>query len=388
MNRLCTAFVRAIATAFLLIGIITSSSAKPEYAQKEGVACIHCHVSANPGGIDLISRQKETTDRNARGIYYGTHNHSLKGYVEAATTIKVKGPTFHYVWKEEFKELPRRIAVADVKGDGVGRLVMLIEKPDDKKSSTLEIRKWDGSAFVSEFSGDVHATADELAVGKLAGADRPAVIVTPDALWTWDGKTFVRRPAPNPLPILGVARMQDGSERLLLAPNPKEVTAYKVNLASVKLDDWLMDPIRAPSPPQNSWGDMHTTPEIFTSMGLPDILGSGGVVGIAYIKKHNNYYVYNMLWDRDFDVAADPLHPGKPKITFKGGGRYFVKFRDTAGAELWSSPRLPDVGYDIILDDPKGGGKPGFTVLFNGIWPAVPGTPPGKGRTIAYFAMD
>ena len=53
MNSIRIALLQAIAGGCLLTGFIDDASAKPAYAQKEGVACIHCHVSANPGGVDL-----------------------------------------------------------------------------------------------------------------------------------------------------------------------------------------------------------------------------------------------------------------------------------------------------------------------------------------------
>jgi len=48
----------------------------------------------------------------------------------------------------------------------------------------------------------------------MGGSDKPAVILTSDALWTWDGTTFVRHPAPNPMPIIGVTRLLDGRHHL------------------------------------------------------------------------------------------------------------------------------------------------------------------------------
>ena len=384
MSHLPNPLFAAVAAACFAVCLASSAHAKPEYARKEGVACQYCHISGSPGSLDAFTGKRQSTDRNARGIYYGAHNHSFQGYVDAASpTRPAVGPSFHYVWKEEFKTFPRRAAVGDVTGDGKPRLILLNEKPDDKFASTLEVKRWDGNAFVTEFTGDVHAAADMLAVGKIGGADKPAVIITSDALWIWDGKSFSRHPAAAPLPILGVTRMRDGSERVLLAPSSNNIKAYKVNLTAVRKDDWLVDPIPAPTPPQDLWGDMHTSPAVFTTMGIPESLGAGGIVGIWNVKKFNAYYIYHM--DRDFDVSADPQHPGKPKITDKND---YVTFRDSrTGAKLWTSPKLPGQGFDIVLEDPKGGDKPGFLVLFDGII-AVPGTTPGKGRTLAFFAMD
>ncbi len=374
----------ALAASGWSTGLAVGASARPEYARKEGVACQHCHVSGSPGSLDQLTGRRQTTMRNDRGNYYGAHNHTFQGYIESAGRVKNVAPTFKYAWKEEFKTLPRRIAVDDVTGDGKPRLITLSEKPDDKNSSTLEVKRWDGKAFVTEFTGDAHAPADRLAVGHMGGADRPAVILTSDALWTWNGTTFVRKQAPNPMPIVGVTRLQDGTERVLLAPTSKNVLAYKVNLTAVRQDDWLVDPIPAPSPPKNVWGDMHSTPEFLASMGVPDQLGAGGLYGLWYIKRANVYYLYQL--DRDTTIGPDPQNPGKPKVSFTN--TYFITFRETrTGSTLWSSPKLPGEGLDLILDDPKGGGKQGLLVLFNGTTP-INATTAGKGRTLAFFVME
>jgi len=376
--------LNALAAASLSGGLATTASARPEYARKEGVACQYCHVNGSPGSLDSLTGKRQSTMRNERGIYYGTHNHSFAGFVDNANTVKNLKPTFRYVWKEEFKTLPRRVAVADVTGDGKPRLISLNEKEGNKTTSTLEVKRWDGAAFKTEFTGDVQAPADGLAVGKFGGADHPAVILTSDALWAWNGTTFTRRPAAAPMSILGTTRLQDGSERVLLAPNSKSLLAYKVNLASIKQNDWLVDPVPAPSPPQNVWGDMHSTPEYLSALGVPDQLGAGGLFGIWYIKKANVYYIYQL--DRDTTIGPDPQNPGKPKVSYTN--TYFITFRETqSGNTLWTSPKLPGEGLDLILDDPKRGGKPGLLVLFNGTTP-VNATTAGKGRTLVFFSME
>lgn len=383
MHMQCKSIMSALATLLLSLTVVSGAFARPEYARKEGVACQHCHISGSPGQLDRFTGQRNTTMRNERGLYYGSHNHSFAGYVESGGT-KTMRPTFRYAWKEEFKSLTRRIAVGDVTGDGKPRLITLNEKQGDKATSTLEVKRWDGKAFVDEFTGDVRTTADRLAVGKFGGADRPAVILTADALWTWNGTTFTRHAAANPMAIVGSTRLQDGSERVLLAPASNNVQAYRVNLTSVKQDDWLVDPIPAPTPPKNVWGDMHAPREFLSAMRVPDQLGAGGLYGIWYIKQANVYYLYQL--DRDTSIGPDPQNPGKPKITYTN--TYFVTFRETkTGETMWTSPKLPGEGLDLIIDDPKGGGKPGLLVLFNGTTP-VNATTPGKGRTLAFFVME
>jgi len=369
-------------TALISLGFNLRADARPEFARKEGVACQYCHVYGGPGTIDALTNKRQSTERNPRGIYYGTHNHSFKGYVETGLP-KSGWPSFRYMWKEEFKTLPRRMAVADVTGDGKPRLILLNEKAEDKNSSTLEIRRWDGKQFVTEFTADVAAQPDRLAVGKLGGANSPAVILTTSGFWTWNGTTFTHQPSSTAIPIIGVTQMPDGSARALVAPTSKNILAYKVNVTSVKQGDWLVDPIPAPTVPAYSWADMHSSPEFLQSMGFPSSIGSGGVIGIWHLKAYKAYFLYQM--DRGMDVAADPKNPGSPKITFNN--TYHVVLQETrTGGTVWTSPRLPGEGYDIINADPKGGEKQGLLVLFNGTTP-VNGVA-GKGRTLAFFAME
>lgn len=59
--------IRKIAIALLTAVALASGGAahaKPEFAKKEGVSCVYCHV--RPGG-----------PRNYRGMYYGTHANSF-----------------------------------------------------------------------------------------------------------------------------------------------------------------------------------------------------------------------------------------------------------------------------------------------------------------------
>jgi glutathione peroxidase len=60
-GTLCAALTAAVALT------CQTAQAKPEYAMKEGKTCDYCHVK--PGG-----------DRNFRGLYYGTHNHSFADF--------------------------------------------------------------------------------------------------------------------------------------------------------------------------------------------------------------------------------------------------------------------------------------------------------------------
>ena len=66
MPIVCTVRLAAISAGLIALTTLvsTTADAKPEYAKKEGVNCLHCHVA--PGQA-----------RNFRGIYYRKHDHSF-----------------------------------------------------------------------------------------------------------------------------------------------------------------------------------------------------------------------------------------------------------------------------------------------------------------------
>jgi hypothetical protein len=69
-----------LAIVFLLYAP-SLTSARPEYAIKEGKNCPVCHARDGPPQLNDI------------GVYYGTHNHSLAGYVPPSKVNPTPEPT-------------------------------------------------------------------------------------------------------------------------------------------------------------------------------------------------------------------------------------------------------------------------------------------------------
>lgn len=67
-----------IAIVFLLLPL---SSARPEYASKESRNCPYCHARDGPPQLNEI------------GVYYGTHNHSMEGFVPSPKATPAPEPT-------------------------------------------------------------------------------------------------------------------------------------------------------------------------------------------------------------------------------------------------------------------------------------------------------
>jgi hypothetical protein len=379
-----------------LLGLVCgiAASAKPEYAQKEAKACQYCHMSASPGLIvidpETKERHVEPFTRNNRGLYYADHNHSFDGYVERKVMGAGAPPVFHFGWRETLLDAPRRVAVADVMGDGKSRFITLNDKPGDKTAAVLTVKHWGGKGFVTDFTAETPGPSDRLEVGRYAGADRPAVILTTQALWYWNGKTFVHLAAAQPLTLFGSTRLRDGSERVLIANSPTDVKAYEVDLKAQGAD-WLKNGVDTPGSNQVSWGDMHATGEVFDKIGIPTVLGQGGVIGLWDVRKFGKTFLYHARINQDFEVKTDPANKGKPQFEMKNQ-TWCVEFvdpnetgqsnaRKSGPVALYFTPTLIGAIYDIATESAKGDGAPGLLILTSD-------SADGKGRSLYFFPLD
>jgi hypothetical protein len=286
---------------------------------------------------------------------------------------KPPAPFFHFLWKEEISEPAVRAAVADTTGDGKPRLILLAEKPQQAGLASLIIKKWNGTEFVTEFTGNVDAAPGKLAVGRFAGRDKPAVIVTADALWSWNGTTYVRKPSRTPLSLFGVAKMHSGDERLLVSESPTLFKSYTVNPELA--DAWLTDRTEAPIATQVDWESMRATPDFFKKMGMPSFLGSGGLITVWDTSKANLPYLY---YCRPAPQLDAPQSGAAPKVDS------FIAFRDAtdaSGNELWSTTKLNGLATDMALEDARMPGKRGLLILTSG-------ASAGKARTIYFYGLD
>lgn len=365
--------------AALIIGGEQAAKATEEYAQKEGRACQYCHVSGLPGRINEVTKRRESVDINKRGIYYQTHNHSMNGYTEQRIIPNAPPALFRFIAREMLLDNARRIAVADVAGDHVPRLITLNVKPDTKESSILTVKKWDGRAFVTEFSGDTPGAADKLEAGRFT-SDGKTVIVTERSVWAWNGKTYTRKDAPQALNLLGSVRLRaDGMERVLAAGSPTDLKAYRIDMNTATL---LVDPTPPPSG-QILQMNMHNTPEFLDKIPWPSQLTRGGIVGLWTAAKLNKLLLFHVDLDQDIDVKNDPTGLTKPKLVLKSQGwKVTVEdAREPTLANQFFTPRLAGDIYDVATESAHGDGTPGLLILTSeGL--------DGKGRSLYFFALN
>ena len=293
----------------------------------------------------------------------------------ANNSVKPPSPFFHLAWKAEITEAANRMAVADTVGDGKLRLILLVEKPQQRGLAILLIKRWNGTDFVTEFTGEVQAAPDRLAVGQFAGPDKPAVIVTADALWSWNGTTYKRSPARKPLDLFGLAKLPNGDERLIISESPTQFKSYRVDTAVS--EEWLVDRAEAPTATQVEWESMRASPEFFKKMGMPSFLAGGGLITIWDTTRANIPYIYYCRTAVDVEKSAGG---GVPTLDS------YIGFRDATeagGNEVWTTVKLAGLATDLALVDPRtvSPGKKGLLILTNR-------ASAGMARTIYFYSLD
>ena len=345
--------------------LATASQAKPEYARKENKTCGYCHVKSDGGG-----------PRNARGVYYGMHNHTFAGYDEATVIgggapvggggAKKGGlPAFKQAWKAELPAGTTRIAVGDVAGDKATRLLAL------GAGGKLTIYKVGANGVEQESTVDLGAKVTKFEVGNFAKG-KPAVIVVPRAVYYKDGDKYIKKDAPDLDDITGRVRFVEGNANNVFffggaaAPDTYfvDTTGAKVLVAGQEMT-W-------PAPDKYySEIVIHAAPDMLGALGIPENGRQSGVLGM-------------------FDPRGDgKLYAAIPMVD--ADGKYKMVVADSSGFGpngsgetklLWSSPTLAGKVLDFALGaDPKGSKATGILVL------EATGEG-GKGRTVEFFALD
>ena len=389
-------FPRVLVKAILLIMLAIvfglhshSASATDVYAQRESKSCQYCHVSASPGLLDSASGLRQKVDCNQRGLYYAAHHYSLAGYRVPRAANSALPPTFHLAWREAFTDSPRRIAVADVVGDGSSCLISLSERAGAQNASVLTVRRWNGQNLVVEFMANVAGSADKLAVGKFAGSGKPAVIVTAAGIWYWNGKTFAHKAAQSNYNLFGTAQLKDRSERLLIANGGEKVGAWRVDPNAV--NQWLYDPVDSEQLGPLLRGDMHETQAFFNRMKVQEQLSQGGIIGRWEIEGYGRTFLYYPTLVQGSHVKADGKGNSAITAEEQSWSVSVVDPNPTPGTRpdravslvglVYFTPTLKGQILDIGLESDRGDQHPGLLILTGD-------TPGSKTRILYFFSLD
>ena len=216
-------------------------------------------------------------------------------------------------------------------------------------------------------------------VGKFAGAGNPAVILTADALWKWNGKTFERKSAAKSLNLFGNTRLKSGEERVLIATSATDIKAWKINPNSAN-GDFLTDGIEMPNSSGVLWGDMHATTAFFGEMGFPELLSEGGIIGLWDARNNGKVVLYYEKINRDMDIKQGSA---KPELTLKSQTYYLALVDPAVGTatDIWASPPLPAPLLDVRTEDARGSTSGGLLFLLG-----EPGK--DKHRLLAFVALE
>jgi hypothetical protein len=350
----------AMLMAGSLLALAAASQAKPEYARKEKKQCGYCHTNPAGGGA-----------RNARGVFYAMHNHTFEGYDEAKVmgtageTAKKGGtPAFKSAWKVEVPAATKRIAVGDVVGDKVTRLLVL---DDHNKLTVLNVA---GDMPKEEATADLGDQGSKFVVGNFAKG-KPAVVAVPGAIFYRDGDSVKKKAVADLTDITGFVKFTDGTENFFFFGGGGQPDVYALDVNADKpliAGREMVDPASGGGVYSNLVA--HLPAEILGALGLPEQGQKSGIIGMFDPRNEGKLYVW-VPWADNGDntlkvTAIDGLsHDGNSE--FK---------------PLWSSPKLAgkvlDASYGV---DPRNAKQSGLFVL-------MATGEGGKGRTVEFFALD
>ena len=360
--------VFACAFLTLLLGLPASSYARPVYAIETGKPCAYCHVDPKGGG-----------PRNPRGLYFATNKHSFKGYDELKVMGRFSAPLLVQEWKETVDANVRKVGIGDTVGDGSNRLVLLTEVNATTRAVT--VKKWDGKAWVTEFSREVPGAANRLGVGRYAGSDRPAVIVTSGALLYWEGREYKVIPSSRAVNVLGTIQLKTGAERLLVN-DANTVRMYRVDPS--KGGDWLTGAIDPPASAETSFSDMKAPTGELSAIGMPDLLAAGEIIGLWDARKADAVFFYGVrvapIVESKSGADAKDFAEAAQDLVLKGQNYHLsiINPRDQNLKVLWQSEPLDGRVLDVTLHDSRSAER-GLTVLTE--------SPDRKGRTLYFFKL-
>lgn len=144
------------------------------------------------------------------------------------------------VWKADLPAGVRRIAVADMAGDGKPRLLAL------GAGSTLTVFGIGGDAPAQEATVDLGPSAEEFVAGRFA-KDK-GIIAAPGVVVVREGDSYKPHKTSKVDHVTGVVRFADGTENAFRLPDNGPPESWAVDLAA---KDPVVDGHEMPDPGQN-----------------------------------------------------------------------------------------------------------------------------------------
>jgi hypothetical protein len=277
---------------------------------------------------------------------------------------KSGAPAFKPVWKMDLPAGTQRVAVADVTGDKVPRLLVL------NAEGTLAIHKLSAEGSKEEATVALGTSASRFVVGHFTKG-KPAQIVVPNAAFYREGETYRKKELPDLTDVTGSVRFADGAEVIFSMSPESPPASFELDVAAEK----PVKPGRELPQPQAEGSDFREVvaffgPELFEREPFPAEVRNGKLVRLFIPRSDKKLYGI-FSWQ-----ATDGSY-----VAVVGGGDLFPQ-PVAEMKPLWKSPKLAGKVLDLALGpDPKGGTQTGLLVL-------TQAGEDGKGRSLEFFAME
>jgi len=327
--------------AVMLVSAAAPSAARPEYAEKEKRDCAYCHINPAGGG-----------ERNTRGQYYASHDHSLKG-------LPVE---FKLLWKISAPAESRRVGLGDVLGTKKPQVLVL------GSTDELAVYEVSGEQLTQKAAVKLGPKASSFVVGNLQ-KDKPAIVAVPGALFHWTGQAFEQTKAPALSAISGTVRFFEGEECVFHFDGISDPTVFSVKLG--EQNPLVVGPGMV-LPDQGagvySWVVARFPEDAVAALGWPSEVSKSPVVGLWDARADKKL----MAWAIWTDTKGSRLVLVDPGLLMYGGSL----------KPSWSSEPFEGKVLDVTLGlDPNDGKVPGFLVL-------TAGSSDEKTRTLHFLALQ
>lgn len=320
-----------------------TAQAKPAYARKEKKECGFCHTNPAGGGA-----------RNARGMYYETHNLSFAGFTEPGAPRKTGPAAFISSWKLDLPDNIVRATAAEVSAEGAPRIITL------GSDHVLAVHKLAAEGPVKEADVQI-GDAGTFVAGRFAKKG-PAVIAAKGAVYLFkDGKLVKKEAAVTN--ISGTVRFADGSISFWYYDGQAQPESYGVDPDAANpltAGSELVPPDQAPGVYREIFG--HLSSEILANLMFPEAMRKTGLFGLLDARSDNKI------------CLITPVE--------KEGAWHITAIDPSMGPDskpIWSSPRLAGRVLDMTYGpDAKGSKKTGLYILTENA---------GK-KQLEFFALD
>jgi hypothetical protein len=273
-------------------------------------------------------------------------------------------PTVQTRWKMDLPAGTKGIAIADVRGDGSPRLMVL------DADGVLTVNRFAEAALTKEDTISLGKQADQFAVGQFA-KNRPAVIIVPGAIYYRDGDKYSKKTAADITTIAAVVRLANGTE--VYVPSIQGMPhGYTIDLAAanpVVEGDEMESPERSVETYRTI--SLSIPPDLLAQAPFPQEVKKGGGILRLFVPEKSKTLYGLASWQTD----TSNLALIDATTLFSNGSPGDLK-------PLWKSDKLAGKILDIAFGPSLKDGKQ------NGIYVLEASGDDGKARQLEFFSIQ